>query len=426
MLLIAIISNSITRKTWSKSFPGIGEKYNMRYKYIAKTSNGTLIKGTCVSDSIEELALQLREKEIYLLKSRSIKKIAEISSKPNLKTISIFCKQFSICIKSGIAICDILNLLYEQMLNKSIKKSLISIRENVQKGNSLHASMKKTINVFPEFMINMIYLGEESGKLDIILEELSKYYEKEHKLIKKFANSMIYPCTVFLTLMIVSLFLMIKVIPVFITNLNSMNADIPLITRLVLGYSNFLQNNLLWITIIIVILASAFIGYIKTESGKIVFDKFKFMCPILGPVYKRLVYTRFSRGLNLLLSSGVGLLRAFEIINDVIGDRYFKLKLKTVFSDIKKGENLSSSINAMNIFPQFFVAMIKIGEETGNLDGMFLTAADIFYEDAQENVERATVLLEPILIIVLGIMIGTIILAVMLPMLNVMDSAGKF
>jgi len=393
---------------------------------MAKTSNGTLVKGTTESDSIEELALQLREKEIYLIRTINIRVISVFSSKPNLKTISIFCKQFSICIKSGIPICDILNLLYEQMLHKSIKKSLISIRDSVQKGNSLFASMKKTVNVFPEFMINMIFLGEESGKLDIILDEMSMYYEKEHKLLKKFTNSMIYPCTVFLTLMIVSLFLMIKVIPVFITNLNSMNAEIPLITKLVLGYSTFLRNNLLWITIIILILAFSFIEYVKTESGKIIFDRFKFMCPMFGPVYKRLVFTRFSRGLNLLLTSGVGLLKSFEIINNVIDDRYFKLKFKTVFTDIEKGEDLSSSINEMNIFPQFFVAMIKIGEETGNLDGMFLTAADIFYEDAQENLEKATVLLEPILIILLGIMIGTIILAVMLPMLNVMDSAGKF
>lgn len=173
----------------------------MRYKYIAKTSNGTLIKGSTESDSTCELALRLREKDIFLIKSRSIKRITEISTKPSLKTISLFCKQFSICIKSGIPICDILNLLYEQMLHKSIKKSLISIRENVQKGNSLFESMKKTTKVYPEFMINMIYLGEESGKLDIILEELSNYYEKEHKLLKKFTNSMIYPCTVFITLM---------------------------------------------------------------------------------------------------------------------------------------------------------------------------------------------------------------------------------
>jgi len=393
---------------------------------MAKTSNGTTIKGSTESDSIEELALGLRGRELFLIKCRSIKKITEISTKPNLKTISIFCKQFSICIKSGIPICDILNLLYEQMLHKSIKNSLKSIIENVQKGNSLHRSMKNTINVYPEFMINMIYLGEESGKLDMILEELAQYYEKEYKLLKKFTNSMIYPCTVFLTLTIVSFFLFIKVIPVFITNLNSFHAEIPLITRLVLGMSNFLGVNFLWILMINLTLIFIFIEYFKTENGKMAFDKFKFICPILGPVYKRLIYTRFSRGLNILLSSGVGLVKAFEIIHDVIGNRYFKLKLKTVFNDVEKGDDLSSSLNAMNLFPQFFVAMIKIGEETGNLDGMFLIAADIFYEDAEENVEKATALLEPILIIFLGLMIGTIILAVMLPMLNVMDSAGKF
>lgn len=393
---------------------------------MAKTSNGRVIKGSAESDSTCELALYLREREIFLIKSRRIKKITEISSKPNLKTISIFCKQFSICIRAGIPICDILNLLYEQMLHKSIKKSLISIRENVQKVNSLFVSMKKTINVYPEFMINMIYLGEESGKLDIILEELSKYYEKEHKLLKKFTNSMIYPLTVFITIMIVSLFLFIKVIPVFITNLNSLDAEIPLITRLVLGTSNFVCSNLLWILMVNLILVFIFVIGLKTESCKIIFDKFKFICPIFGPVYKRFIYTRFCSGLNILLSSGVGLLKAFEIIHDVISNRYFKLKLKIVFNDIKKGEDLSSSLNAMNLFPQFFLSMIKIGEEAGNLDGMFLTAADIFYEDAEENVERATVLLEPILIIFLGIMIGTIILAVMLPMLSVMDLAGKY
>lgn len=397
----------------------------MRYKYIAKTSNGTTFKGSTECDSIEELALRLRSEEKFLIKYRSIKKVTEISTRPNLKTISIFCKQFSICIKSGIPICDTLNLLYQQMPHKIIKKSLMLIRENVQKGNSLHRSMKNYKNVFPEFMINMIYLGEESGNLDIILEELANYYEKEHKLLKKFTNSMIYPCTVFLTLTIVSFFLFIKVIPVFITNLNSLQANIPLITRLVLGMSNFLGTNFLWILMTHLILVFIFIEYFKTENGKIAFDKFKFNCPILGPVYKRIIYTRFTRGLNILLSSGVGLIKAFEIIHDVIGNRYFKFKLNTVFDDIKKGGDLSGSINAMSLFPQFFVAMIKIGEETGNLDGMFLIAADIFYEDAEENVEKATALLEPILIIFLGIMIGTIILAVMLPMLNLMDSAGK-
>lgn len=397
----------------------------MKYKYVAKTSNGVVIKGSAQSDSIEELALGLREEEIYLMKISSIKKIGEISSKPSLKTISILCKQFALCIKAGIPICDILNLLYEQMIHKSIKMSLIAIRENVQKGNSLYVSMKKTTNVYPEFMVNMIYLGEESGRLDIILEELSEYYEKEYKLIKKFTNSMIYPFTVFVTLMIVSMFLMIKVIPVFITNLNSLDAEIPLITQIVLGTSSFLRHNLLWILFGMSIVVFILLECIRTERGKILFGKFKFICPILGPVYRRIIYTRFSRGLNILLSSGVGLIRAFEIINDVIGDRYFKLKLKIVFKSIEKGEDLSSSISEMNLFPQFFVAMIKIGEETGTLDEMFLTAADIFYEDAQENVDKATVLLEPILIIFLGIMIGIIVLAVMLPMLNVMDSAGK-
>lgn len=398
----------------------------MKFKYMAKTFNGITIKGTMCCDSVEELALGLRGREMVLIKCRSIKKITEITTKPNLKTISIFCRQFSICIKSGIPICDILNLLYQQMLHKSIKNSLLSVRENVLKGNSLHKSMKNTINVYPEFMINMIYLGEESGKLDIILEELTVYYEKEYKLLKKFTNSMIYPCTVFVTLTIVSFFLFIKVIPVFIINLNSFHEEIPLITRVVLGMSNFLGRNFLWILMINLTLIFIFMEHFKTEKGKMAFDKFKFICPIFGPVYKRLIYTRFTRGLNILITSGVGLISAFEIINDVIGNRHFKLKLKTVFNDLEKGGDLSSSLNAMNLFPQFFVAMIKIGEETGNLDGMFLIAADIFYEDAEENVEKATALLEPILIIFLGIMIGTIILAVMLPMLNVMDSAGKF
>ena len=139
---------------------------------------------------------------------QGVKKITKFSIKPNMKTISIFCKQFSICIKAGIPMCDILNLLFDQMLHKSIKNSLITIRENVQKGNSLYRSMQSITNVYPEFMINMIHLGEESGKLDIILEELAFYYDKENKLLKKFINSMIYPCFVFLTLTVVSLFLL--------------------------------------------------------------------------------------------------------------------------------------------------------------------------------------------------------------------------
>ena len=325
----------------------------MRYKYIAKTSSGVTIRGNAESDSTEELAFGLRERDMFLIKYRRVRKITEISTKPNLKTISMFCKQFSICMRSGIPICDTLNLLYQQMPHKAIKKSLISIKENVQKGNSLYASMKNSKNIYPEFMINMIYLGEESGMLDTILEELSLYYEKEHKLLKKFTNSMIYPCTVFITLTIVSLFLLIKVIPVFLENLNSLNANTPLLTRLVLGISDFSRKNFLLFLMVDLVLIFVFMEYLKTESGKMTFDKFKLTCPIFGAVYKRLIYTRFTRGLNILLSSGVGIVKAFEIIQDVIGNRYFKLKLNKVFIDMKKGGDLSSSFNTMNIFPSF-------------------------------------------------------------------------
>jgi type IV pilus assembly protein PilC len=394
----------------------------MRYTYVAKTLDGNLIKGTTESDSTEELALLLRQKEIFLIKSKSVNAVNNIFIKPNLKTISIFCKQFSISIKAGIPLCEILNLLYDQMLHKSIKKSLVNIKDCVQKGKSLHESMKGFTDIYPKFMVNMIYLGEESGKLDIILKELSEYYEKEYKLLKKFTNSMIYPTTVFITLMVLSLFLFIKVIPIFVTNLNSYGSDIPLITKLVLGASSFLCSNIMWILIVQLSLVFITLRFLKTEMGSMILDKFKFKCPIFAPVYKRFIYTRFSRSMNILLDSGVGLINAFEIVYEVIDNTYFKLKLKRAMVDIEKGNALARSIDIMNIFPQFFIAMIKIGEETGNLDEMFLMASDIFYDEAQENVDKASALLEPIIIIFLGLLIGVIILAVMLPMLNIMDS----
>jgi type IV pilus assembly protein PilC len=394
----------------------------MRYTYVAKTLDGNLIKGTTESDSTEELALLLRQKEIFLIKSKSVNAVNNIFIKPNLKTISIFCKQFSISIKAGIPLCEILNLLYDQMLHKSIKKSLVNIKDCVQKGKSLHESMKGFTDIYPKFMVNMIYLGEESGKLDIILKELSEYYEKEYKLLKKFTNSMIYPTTVFITLMVLSLFLFIKVIPIFVTNLNSYGSDIPLITKLVLGASSFLCSNIMWILIVQLSLVFITLRFLKTEMGSMILDKFKFKCPIFAPVYRRFIYTRFSRSMNILLDSGVGLINAFEIVYEVIDNTYFKLKLKRAMVDIEKGNALARSIDIMNIFPQFFIAMIKIGEETGNLDEMFLMASDIFYDEAQENVDKASALLEPIIIIFLGLLIGVIILAVMLPMLNIMDS----
>jgi type IV pilus assembly protein PilC len=399
-----------------------GRWKKMRYTYIAKTLSGNLLRGTHESDSIEELAFHLRQKEIFLIKCKNVNTINIISMKPNLKTISIFCKQFSISIKAGIPLCEVLNLLYDQMIHKSIKKSLASIKDCVQKGKSLHESMKEFTDVYPKFMLNMIYLGEESGKLDIILKELSEYYQKEYKLLKKFTNSMIYPSVVFGTLMVVSFFLLIKVIPVFIINLNSYGGETPLITKLVLGISSFLCNNIIWILIFQLVLVFITIGFSKTEKGRMSFDKAMFKCPVFGPVYKKFMYTRFSKSMNILLDSGIGLVNAFEIVYEVIDNTYFKLQLRRGMEDIKKGNSLAGSISIMNIFPQFFIAMIKIGEETGRLDEMFLMASDIFYEEAEGNVEKATALLEPILIIFLGALIGIIILSVMLPMLNVMEA----
>lgn len=397
---------------------------NLNYRYKAVDFSGRKICGVCEAQSEEELWNEMRSKRIYLINYRKtiLRKEWNLFVRVSKKDIAAFCNKFSMALEAGITLERTLYLLEEQSTNCKIKKSLINVRKEILKGESLYKSMKKFHYVFPEFLLEMINIGEQSGKMDEILNNLYIYYEKEYKHNKKLINSMIYPAVVFCTSIIVCIFLLTNVVPIFIGNLESVQGDMPRITKVVLGISEFLIYNkyklLGGIPLILVLLKYS----LNTKKGITFKSHLKLKIPIIKELFKCYNTSKICKSMNLLLQSGVNIIKALEITYDIINNKAIKDRFQSCINEIKKGNSLCIAFRNAEIFDSFVISMISVGEETGNLDKIFLKMSEIYDNLIEDKTTKLLTLLEPLMIVILGIFVGVIILAAMLPVLNFMES----
>lgn len=401
------------------------------YKYTAKNLQGDKISGKLDVNNEIELIETLKKHGYYTLsyhhKNNYIKDIlnSSLSTSASTKDIAIFCKQFSVIISAGINICEALNILSNQCKNVAIKKSLIVISSNVQKGNELSQALEDFKNIYPEFMIDMITIGEQSGTLDKILLMLWDYYIKQSKLNRKVKDASYYPILLLATTTIVTFFLMIKIVPIFVENLVSLNAKIPYITTVIISISRFLGSNITIILISTILFTILNFQLKKTKTIKKALDYLKLNMPLFNKVYKNILTARFARFMNILLHSGLNIIKALDIMSHTVGNIIVEQRLQLSIDDIKKGRTVSESISSMNIFDPLLISMVSIGEESGELDEMLLKTADIFDDEVYEDIEKLLTFIQPVMIIILAIVIGTIIISIMLPMLSIMDSVGN-
>lgn len=402
------------------------------YKYVAKNLQGDKISGILDAKDEIQLITTLKEYGYYTLryshiKANNIKHILDISftTRVSTKDIAIFCKQFSAIISAGINICEALNILSNQCKNHAIRKSLLVICNNVQKGEELSQALQGFKNIYPEFMIDMITIGEQSGTLDEVLKILWDYYIKQNILSRKIKDASYYPIFLLITTLIVCFFLMVKIVPMFIENLVSLNAKIPFITIVIIKISNFLSSNIaiILITIVVVII----LGFLSknTKAIKKSIDYLKLNTPKVNKLYRNILTARFARFMYILLHSGINIIKALDIMSHTIGNLIVEQRILIAIDDIKKGKTVSQSILNINIFEPLLISMVSIGEESGELDDMLLKTANIFEDDVYEDIEKLLTFIQPVMIIFLAIVIGTIIISIMLPMINMMDSIGN-
>ncbi len=340
------------------------------------------------------------------------------------KDLSIFSRQMSVMFFSNITILEGVLLLSEQAENKNLKLALEEIHSHMENGLTFADALSMYEHIFGSYMINMVLIGESSGTLDGIFMRLASYFDKESGIRKKLRTAVTYPAILTVLMTGIILILIVKILPMFNDILSSMGGQMPALTAILLSLANFINDYLVFIVVIIAAIVFGLLYYIKTEKGMLWWAKQRMKIPGVSYVTSRVVTSRFSRSMAILLKSGVQLLNALEDILPLLDNAYIEQKFRKVIEDVKMGTQLSDALKEVGVFPPLFLKMIVIGQSTGHLDDMLDRSASIFDEEVYDAIEKITVMIEPILIIILSIIVSIILLSVMLPMISIMNAIG--
>lgn len=344
-----------------------------------------------------------------------------IGKKLNKKDLSVFLRQFSALLDAGFSIDKCMIILKEQKELKSLKYYLNNVYINLLKGNNLSKAfyMEK---VFDEFFISMISSGEETGKLGIVTRDLSKYYEKEYEIERKIKTALIYPFILFITMIFVLLFLFKFVLPTFLVLFEENTMELPNITKFLLKISGFVDRNFL--SIIIFIISIIFISKIlmKNSKFKYVMDKIKCKLPFIGKNTKDIITGRISRSLSIIVSNGIPIINGLEIVNKGTKNLYFKYDLDRIIGEVKEGNSLAKAFDREDVFPNLFKAMVYIGDEAGNLGENLNIVSDYYEKETDYAVKEMIAVFEPLMIIIMSLIVGTVVIAIALPMFELVNN----
>lgn len=396
----------------------------MKYKFKAVDLNGNTIEDIYVADSKEDVIDMIRSKDYLPL---SIEENSQIDLKSlmgnrrvRLKDLVIFCRLFYSMLDAGVNISSALEIVSENTSNKSLANGLRDINKEIHEGSTLSQGMDMHRNIFPMMFTEMVKAGEISGNLEIIINRLGNFYERQNKLENKIKGSLIYPIILIVMSILVIAFMLTIVFPIFYDIFSSNDFILPLPTRILIFISNVLRNNWLLATVGLLTIVLLLNKYLKTRRGRIAIDFLKLRIPYLKGIYIKTLSANFTRTLSILLSSGIPLLQALEIVSNVLNNRIIKDRLDKEIILVEEGKSLSSAIKDLEIFPSVVHSMVKVGEESGALDEMLLKTSEYYDEDLNASLENLTKLIEPSLMIVIGSIIGFIVLALALPLFNVM------
>jgi type IV pilus assembly protein PilC len=399
-----------------------------QYSYEARTKQGAIRKGKMEATNEEAVTAALREIGVY---PTSIKLYEENVfnidimqyRKVTLKDIYIFSREFSYIIAAGIGIVRAMDILKEQTENPRLKKVISYVSDRVQKGESLSSAMKK-YREFPNMLVNMIEVGEASGTLDEMMLRMAVYYDKEYKQQQKIKQALTYPILVCIMAVGIVNVLVIKVLPTFIdmSLQNGVTKDqLPLPTRIVMAFSNILTGY--WYVILLVIFLGFLLLKIGAKSnGNTKLDKFKLNFPLLGKLYKKVITARFARTFGMLTNYGIPVIQSMEICSQIVENTFIRDILLSTKGEIEKGASLGETLESRNIFPVMLIQMIKIGEESGTMDSVLGKTAEFYDGEVETTTAQLTTLIEPIIIAVLGVVVGFIIIAVITPMYQMYNS----
>ena len=391
------------------------------YDYKGKTLGGKAINGELKAKNRSELERYLRANKIL---------VTSVSKKPsqiNIKfgsgirkiDISRFTRQFATMISAGLPMVQCLEILASQTESPEFRKVITEVKESVQSGSTLSEALGRHKKAFDELYVNMVEAGEVGGALDTILIRLASYREKSDRLVRKVKGALVYPAVVMVVAFGVTFAMLRFIVPVFAKMFAGLGAELPAPTQIVLNISKFLQSNTVLMIIGAIGLVICYRLYVRRPAGRLVVDKLKLRLPLLGDLIRKSSISRFTRTLSTLLSSGVSILDALNITARTSGNMVLQNAIRRAMLSIAEGETITAPLKDSGVFPPMVTQMISVGEKTGGLDEMLSKIADFYDEEVDAAVAALTSIIEPVIIVFMGIMIGGILIAMYLPMFDI-------
>lgn len=395
------------------------------FTWSGKNRMGEVVQGERVANSIEDLSRVLQREQVQVIKimpKRAAFRIPFLQpEKVRLKELVVYSRQLSVLIDAELPLIQSLNILVEQTKNKYFKKVISTVREDVEAGASLNQAKRKFPKVFDDLYCNLIGSGEQSGSLDIMLRRIADYEEKVVKLRSQIRQAMMYPSAILTFSVLVVIFLMWKVIPVFANIFKELNAKLPALTSVTMGVSSFVAGNILFIFLGIIAIVVAFRFYRRTDGGRHVTDRIMLRVPLFGSLMSKVGISRMTRTLSTLLSGGVNMLECLKITSSTSGNIIMEETVMDVRRQVSEGRTLSDSFKETGRFPFLLTQMVSVGEATGTLDEMLSKLADFYDDEVNTTVASMLSIMEPLLLIFVGALVGGIVISMYLPIFNLMQ-----
>ncbi len=391
------------------------------FEYKGKTVAGAPVQGELNAKTREELERILRRNRIMVSTIRKKPTELKIRLGTGVKKVEVsrFTRQFATMIGAGLPMVQCLEIMAAQVENKELARVIGSVKESVQGGSTLADALARHSKIFDQLYTNMVEAGEMGGALDGILVRLAVYREKADALVRKVKGALIYPAVISVVAVGVTTAMLVWIVPVFASMFGSLGAELPEPTQVILGISNFLQSNFVYILIGLLFGVTGFILWVRTPKGRAIFDAMLLKAPIFGNLVRKSSVARFTRTLGTLLSSGVSILDALDITAKTAGNTVIAAAIKKSVFSIAEGDTITGPLKESGVFPPMVTQMISVGEKTGGLDEMLQKIADFYDEEVDEAVSALTSVIEPIVIVIMGIIIGGIMIAMYLPMFDI-------
>ncbi len=399
----------------------------MTFNYKAVTNTGEKKEGAidAASKDLAIAALQRRGLIVVSIKGEEEKKSflqTTLFEKVPQKDIVIMSRQVSTLFEAQVSALKAFSLLANNAENPLLKRKLLAVTDDIQAGTPISGALAKHPDVFSDFYINMVRSGEESGKLNQVFSYLADYLDRQYELTSKTKNALVYPGFTIGVFIIVMTLMFVLVIPKLSVIIKSSGQAIPVYTQIVIGISEFFVNYGLLVLIFVVIAVGYVVYLAQTESGKNYLDNLRLSAPAIGNLYTKLYLSRMADNMDTLLTSGVSIIRALEITSKVVGSKVYRTILEACTEDVKAGKSFSDALGKHEHVPQIMVQMVKVGEETGGLANILKTLAHFYKREVDDAVDTLIGLIEPVMIIVLGLGVGVLLVSVLMPIYNIASS----